>query len=236
MTNSAKDLLLKFRAFFFSAAVIVLLSSCLDDDDNYINEPLDVAYVSIYHAVPDGPGIDIVVDGRVINNTPFEYTDHSGYLNFFTGNRNIRFNVADASNALVDTTFNLENGRAYSLFAVDTLPNVKALLVVDSAGTPGSGKAMVRFVNLSPDAEAFNVATDGGTSLFAPRSFKEASEYVEIDADVYTFDLLTADSGDVVVSGTDVEILPGRYYTVIARGFVNPPAGNNNVLSIEVIN
>lgn len=226
----------KFRTLFFSVMLIALLSSCMDDDDDFVSQPIEVAYVSIYHAVPNAPELDIVVDGRVINNAPFEYASYSGYLNFYTGNREIKFNVSDANNSLIDTTFSFLDGKAYSLFAVNTLPDAEALLVVDSAASPAAGKAMVRFVNLSPDAPAFDVATDGtATPLFAAQSFKQATQYQEIDADVYTFNVRNANGQDAIVDAEDVEILPGRYYTIVTRGFVNPPAGNTNVLSVEVL-
>src|SRR5690606_26363306 len=85
----------KWRSIFFSVALLVLLTSCLDDDDNLVTEPVEVAYVSIYHAAPETAPLDIVVDGRMINRNPFDYTSYSGYLNFFTGNRDILFQVAD---------------------------------------------------------------------------------------------------------------------------------------------
>ncbi|MDQ2657990.1 MAG: DUF4397 domain-containing protein, partial [Bacteroidota bacterium] len=155
-------------------ALLVLLSSCMDDDDGLVTEPVEVAYVSIYNAAPDAPDLDIIVDGRVINRNPFDYTSYSGYLNFFTGSRDIKFTAVNANNALVDTTFNLENGKAYSLFAVNVVPDVEALLVVDSTAAPASGKAMVRFVNLSPDALAFDVSAAEGSSAFgfSDTSFK----------------------------------------------------------------
>lgn len=225
----------RFRALLLSVALIVLLASCLDDDDDFVAQPTEIAYVSIYHAAPDAPELDIVVDGRVINNNPFEYSSYSGYLNFYTGSRKITFNAVNADNALVDTTFNFENGKVYSLFAVNTLPDVKALLVADSAASPATGKAMVRFVNLSPDASAFDISVDDSTPLFSGQSFKQATPFTEIDADTYTFDVKNAGSADAVISAKDVEILPGRYYTIVTRGFVTPPAGNDHVLSVEVL-
>jgi hypothetical protein len=56
-----------------------------------------------------------------------------------------------------------------------------------------------------------------------------------MDAKTYTFELKTAGTDNVVLSAKDVEIRPGGYYTIVTRGFVNPPAGNTNVLSIEVL-
>jgi hypothetical protein len=223
---------------FFSIALLLLLTSCLDEDENPVSEPVEVAYVSIYHASPDAPDFDIVVDGRVINNNPFDYTAYSGYLNFFTGNRNIRFNAVNANNALIDTTFNLQEGKAYSLFAINRLSNIEALLVVDSAAAPAAGKAMVRFVNLSPDAPAFdvNVADSTGAPLFAGTSFKEAADFREVEADNYTFEVKNSGGTEVVLTAKDVNILPGRYYTIVTRGFANPPQGNTNTLSVEVLN
>lgn len=226
----------KIRSFFFSIALLVLLASCMDDDDAYVNQPVEVAYVSIYHAVPDAPDFDIVVDDRVINLNPFDYSSYSGYLNFYTGNRNIKFSTSNAANALVDTTFNFEDGKAYSLFAVNRLSDVQALLVVDSAGVPASGKAMVRFVHLSPDAPAFDVSVEGDTTvLFDGKSFKDATQFKEIDGGTYSFVVSDAGTGEPVLSAKDVEVVPGRYYTIITRGFKNPPQGNTRVLSLEVL-
>lgn len=235
MSGNVLHFILKFRSVLLSLALVIVLASCMDDGDDLVGEPVEVAYVSIYHAAPDAPEFDIVVDGRVINNNPFEYSAYSGYLNFFTGDREIKFNVVNANNSLIDTTFNFEDGKAYSVFAVNTLPNVEALLVVDSAASPAAGKAMVRFVNLSPDAAAFELTADDSTPLFEAQSFKGATQFQEIDADTYTFGVRNEGGSDTIVSAAGVDITPGKYYTIITRGFVNPPAGNTNVLSVEVL-
>ena len=169
MNTKTMNLFSRYRNILFSLALLFLLASCMDDDDNFVNQPVDVAYVSIYHAAPEAPQLDVVVDGRVINNRPFDYTSHSGYLNFLTGNREFRFHAASAANAVIDTTFNFEDGKAYSVFAINRSPEkLEALLVTDSAAAPASGKAMVRFVHLSPDAPAFNLGINGEESpLFA---------------------------------------------------------------------
>lgn len=236
MTNNAVHFISRFRALFFSVTLLVLLASCMDDDDRLVSEPVEVAYVSIYHAAPDAPELDIVVDGRVINLNPFDYTSYSGYLNFYTGSRQFRFTSATGDEALVDTTFNFEDGKAYSLFAINRLAEIEAFLVVDSAAAPAAGKAMVRFVNLVPDAPDFDVAVSGSaTPLFTGKSFKEATRYEEVDADTYNFEIKSTDGSDTVVTAENVDILPGRYYTIITRGFVNPPQGNTHALSVEVL-
>ncbi|MEO5601222.1 MAG: DUF4397 domain-containing protein [Cyclobacteriaceae bacterium] len=224
------------RSIFFSIVIILFLSSCMDENNNVVTEPVQVAFVSVYHAAPDAPEFDIVVDDRTINTNPFDYASYSGYLNFVTGSRNIKFTAVNASSALLDTTFSFSEGKAYSLFAVDRLSKLDALLVVDSAAVPSAGKAMVRFVHLSPDAPALDITLSGiETPLFSNKVFKQATSFQEIDARNYSIALKNAGGSDAFLSADDINIVAGRYYTIITRGFATPPAGNANVLSIQVI-
>lgn len=216
------------------SAVLLIMSACLDDDDSNI-QPIPVGYVNVYHAAPDAPALDIVVDGNRINAAPFDYADHSGYLNFYTGNRNLKFKTTNAANALVDTTLSVAEGKAYSLFVINTLPSLELLIVGDSADAPAAGKAMVRFVNLSPDSPAITVAEQGGSALFEDAVFKDATNFIEVDAKKYSFDVKSAENDEVLVNVKDVNIREGGFYTIITRGFANPPQGNTNILSVEVL-
>jgi hypothetical protein len=214
--------------------LVLLLTSCLDDDDDQATNPLPVAYVSIYHESPDAPLLDISVDDRPVNR--LEFTDYTGYLNFYTGDRNFKINSFNATNTLVDTTMNFVDGGFYSLFIVNNLTNVETLAVRDSSATPGSGKAKVRFINLSPDAPALDVIYgDSASALFAGQVFKTSSDFVEVDANASSFAIKIAGGNDELVSVSDINIREGAFYTIITRGFVTPPSGNNNALSIEVV-
>jgi hypothetical protein len=178
------------------------------------------------------------VDNRQVGSRPFGYSDHSGYLNFYTGERNLKFSPANAASALIDTTLNVAEGNAYSVFVINRLSaGLETLIVADSTPAPENGKAMVRFVNLSPDAPAFSVATtvNGTGQLFENINFKGATSFKEVDAGNYTFNVQQAGTQTTSVSAKDITISPGGYYTIITRGFIAPPAGNSNVLSIEVL-
>ena len=212
-------------------ALVLFMASCLDDDDSQ-NQVTPVAYVSIYHASPNAPELDVIVDDRQVNR--LDFTDYTGYLNFYTGERNFRINPFNASNSLIDTTITFTDGAFYSVFIVNNLPNVETLAVRDSSDAPAEGKAKIRFINLSPDAGALDV-TDGDSSLFQTREFKKPSHFIEVDAASSSFVLQKAGSSDELVTVSDINLRPGRFYTIIARGFANPPSGNTNELSVEVI-
>jgi hypothetical protein len=216
--------------------LMVAISGCDDDDDNNNVEPVEVAYVSLYNASPNSPDLDIVVDNRLINVYPLDYTEHTGYLRFFTGERNLKFRPYSASNVLVDTLFNLEPNNAYSIFLLGTYENAEALLLNDNTDAPAEGNAKVRFINLSPDAPAVNLQADGETeSFFSDISFKESTEFKEVEANTFDFAVASQNGGQTLLDVPDINLQPGWYYTLIVRGYQTPPAGNQNVLSAEII-
>jgi hypothetical protein len=226
----------KVRWTMCSVALVVMMAACSDDFLEGQQDTAAVAYVSFYHASPDAPGLSVTVDNRSVFNK-IEYTEYSGYLNFYTGNRNFKINSFNATNSLVDTTFSFDRAKTYSVFLIDQLSGIEALLVEDSANAPAAGKAMVRFVHLSPDAAALDVKFDGqtGDPLFGDQTFREASAFKEIAAGTTAFDVKIAGSDDVLLSADNLHFQAGRYYTIITRGFANPPQGNTNVLSVQVI-
>ncbi len=113
----------KTVAMVSSVAIMLSLTSCLDDEDGTATP---VAYVSIFHASPDAPDLDVVLDNRQIFEQPLEYTDYSPYLQFFTGNRKLAFYPFNASNVLLDTTYNFQANKVYSVFVADNVADMSA--------------------------------------------------------------------------------------------------------------
>jgi hypothetical protein len=216
--------------------ILLLATSCLDDDNNNQNTtPTEVAYVSLYNASPDAPNLDVIVDDRRINRSPFDYSEYTGYMPFYTGSRNLRIGPNGANNVVVDTTLQLLNAHAYSIFVVDNYQHAD-LLVIEDTGEPGSGQAMVRFLNLSPDAPAINLSNDdSGTPLFSNQSFKATTAFKPVTAGTFDLRITSTDGAQELLNIPDATFVAGRYYTVIVRGYQTPPSGNTHVLSSEVI-
>ncbi len=214
--------------------IFLLAMSC--DDGGSDAEPLPpVSYVSLYQASPNSPDLNIILDDKLINNE-FKYTDHTGYLRFVTGERTLEFGPAGASNIVADTTLKFEEGKAYSIFVVDTYQNADILVLNDDTDAPASGKAKVRFLNLSPDSPELNLQeVEMSSPLFTGLEFKEPSEFVEVDARKYNFAVKTTSGENVVLSLPNAVLLDGWSYTVLVRGFKTPPGGSTSVLSAELI-
>ena len=212
----------------------VFLAACDDDDDLDLQE--DNAQVMVVHASPNAPAVDLYVDDTKVNATALNYPGNTGYLEVESGNRNFKVTPAGAGagSAVINATVPLEADQAYSVFAVNTLSNIEALVLEDDLTEPASGKAHVRFVHLSPDAPAVDIAVQNGPVLFSNIQFKGSTAFVPVDAGTYTLEVRPTGSNTAVLS-PQVQLTNGAIYTIFAKGFLTPPANNNNTLGAEVI-
>lgn len=209
------------------------LTSCNDDESDEIIVP-ETAFVSLYHASPNTGGLDIVVDNRQINSYPFEYSEGTGYLRFYPGERQIKFTPYDANNSVIDTTATFDVANAYSLFVSGDYPDIKTLLLNDESETEPGNSAMIRVVNVSPDTPAFDVLKEGNSEpLVESQSFNTGSDFMTTSTGSVNFDVIS--DNDTLLNVDDIYLSPGIYYTMIIRGYENPPSGNEHYLSAEVI-
>jgi hypothetical protein len=229
----------RFRAGIaglFACASLVLTTGCLKSDDNSVQPQPPASYVSLYNASPDAPALDVDVDNRQINNGPFGYSDYTGYLLFYTGQREFRVTPRGADNVVIDTTLSILQGKAYSLFIVDDYNKASVLVLTDNSPTPSAGMAKVRLVNLSPDAGPVRLNEKGdSTAIVTSTSFKSASDFIEVNAKTHNLQLTSDGSASIDLEIPDANLEAGNYYTVLVRGYETPPAGNHNILSAEIV-
>ncbi|QCR23495.1 DUF4397 domain-containing protein [Pontibacter sp. SGAir0037] len=209
------------------------LSSCNDDDTT---EPtVYQAQVMAVHASPDAPGVDLLVDDVKVNSSALVYPNNTNYLEVPEGTRNIKVNAAGTSTSVIDADLDLERNKFYTIFAADMLSEIKPIVLEDDLTMPASGQSHVRFVHLSPDAPAVDVAVQGGPVLFSNRSFESATAFTPVAGGTYNLEVRPAGSTDVVLSVPNVQLQAGKIYTIFARGFLTPPNGNNDALGAQVI-
>jgi hypothetical protein len=64
------------------------------------------------------------------------------------GTRNIKVNVSGTSTTVINADLALSKDQNYSVFAIDSVSKISALVLTDDLTAPASGKAHVRFVHL----------------------------------------------------------------------------------------
>jgi|SRR5690606_22626393 len=213
----------QFKTLFLLLALGTLtLSSCLKG-----SEPteIQVAKLAFLNASPASEGFDMGLDQRLVNsispdNPDFAYGDTLGYFNAFPGQRWVRVfeDAQAAAQPLAQGTINLAPGQAYTVYVVG-YEELELIATSDDLSAPESGKAKIRFVNLSPDAPSLGLGIRGVQTLIASdKEYKKYSDFVEVDADeTHTFDITLHEGGDVVHSFA-LELEDGGVYTVWAKG------------------
>lgn len=217
-------------------AATVGLSSCLKNKGNDYVQP-DLAGLSIYHASPGTQAFDFGLDGYKISNG-YSYRDRTGYYDIYTGTRNIAFLKAGAT-SLADSIrtvkFAAKKDSAYSAFLIGPSTAPETFVINDKLEAPASGKANIRFINLSPDAGALTLkatANTADTTLSENINYKKATAFSSVYPKTYTFRVYKDNA--LEASSTNISIVAGRNYTVWVVGLANTQSGGNQAITVNV--
>ena len=189
----------------------------------------DVSNLMAVHASPDAPPVDIYADG--IFQGTIDFPENTGYIVLHAGTRSIKVNVeGTTTTAIGPVDLTLDADEYKTVFAYDEVADIKALVLDDDLTNSALGKAHVRFVHLSPDAPAVDIAVAGdavGDAIFHDVAFGETSgglmtpgAFTLLDAGTYDLDVRLEGTLDVVLSLDDVTLGDQKIYTVFAKDFV----------------
>ena len=181
------------------------------------------AQLRAFHASPDAPNVDILVDNALAaGNVP--YLTAVGFVAVPSGARNVKVNAAGTSTTVINVTPTLAAGKAYTAYAVGFLAGISALLVEDNLAAPTTGNAKIRVIHGSPDAPNVDILANNNRVL-ANVPFKTASDYLVVPAGAYNFKVNVAGTATTAAQA-DVTLVAGKVYTAIAVGSVASTATN----------
>lgn len=201
--------------------------------NNFVDMSAAAASVMVVHGSPDAPGVDLLVDGLVVNSSALEFPNNTGYLPVGAGDRNIKVNASGTDISVINATLNLDANADYSVFAVDVLASISPLVIADDLTNPASGNAHVRFLHLSPDAPAVDITLTDGTIVFGDYEFKEYSAFTPLPAGTYDLQVRAAGTDVVVLDLPGITLQDGMIYSVFAKGLLN--GSGKGSLGAEII-
>ena len=224
----------KLTKIIFLLSFLFIASACSDDDDDSVAQPTpqNNANVLVIHASPDAPGVDLLVDNNVAG-AGLTFPNNTGYLTVDAGNRNIKVNVSGTSTTVIEADLALATDGNYSVFAIDEVSQITALVIEDDLTPPAAGNAHVRFLHLSPDAPAVDVTLTDGTIVFGNNSFKDYTAFNPLAAGTYDLQVRVAGTTTVVLDLPGIALESGKIYSVFAKGFVS--GTDNQALGAEII-
>ena len=208
-----------FSMAFVLALVSISFVAC-DNDDGTSPPEMQKSNINVIHASPDAPGVDLLVDNAIAG-TNLTFPNNTGYLTVPSGTRNVKINVTGTSTTVIEANLDLMTNKNYSVFAVNSVANIEAIVIEDDLTSPAQGKAHVRFIHLSPDAPAVDVTLTDGTVVFGNKSFKEFTAFTPLDAGSYDLEVRVAGTTTVALDLPVINLEAGKIYTVFAKGFLS---------------
>jgi hypothetical protein len=245
---------------------IFLASACKDtsylDVDAADRPPLS-AYISFANARPIDAGLYFWTFTDKVTPTPVAINKASDYLPTVFGN--VQINFTEGTNTSYKASYQFGNSATFTATGRPNGPiatfyhtvvaartaNNKAdslILFYDDLKAPASGKAKLRFINLSPGAGTLDVVQNG-RKLFNRVAYGRAANsalsgealsawslgpFETVDAGPFNVEYLDAATGTKVGTAS-LQLEAGKIYTVFTRGLPNAtPAFGTSVIEHPV--
>lgn len=177
------------------------------------------ACISVVHASPDAPNVDIYVDGALaISNVGFGWwTD---WVALPAGDHQIQVTATGAAvdTSVIDATLNLQAGVAYQVAATGFLSAITPQVYeIDLSNMPADS-ARVQVMHTVPDAPAVDIALTDGDVLVAGLEFPMASGNLDVPAGSYDLEVRIGGTMDIALPLPGVELSANTLYQVYAIG------------------
>ncbi len=217
-----------------AAVLATSLSSCLKDNNHYVNVEQPVALISAINASPDARPVDFYLDQNRTSPYSIGNGQSQDYIRAFTGKRNIIFYVAGSTQKIISDTATLKDKTLYSAFLSNLVSKPDLLLLTDTVKQPAAGMVAVRFINLSPDAPAADLAIKGGNVLVSNKAYKGYSGFISLPVNAaYNLEIRQSGTSTVLASLDNVSLKNGLY-TVWLQGLAS--ATDQTKLSAHIQN
>jgi hypothetical protein len=175
----------------------------------------DEARVRVFHASPDAPNVDILVDGgRVLENVP--YTVSSGFLHVDAGERRFQVQVTGTDITAIDATVPLEGDTDYVVIASNSVAKIAPLVTTADRTPPTAGQAKVRVFHGAPSAPAVDVyVTAPGANInqadpvLSNVPFGAISDYLTVPAGSYDVKVTVAGTKTVAIRADSLQLASG---------------------------
>ena len=173
--------------------------------------------VRFLHASPDAPDVDIYINGEMkVKKLPFRVA--SNYLALKPGKYHIDiYPTGNSVDSVLNKKITVEPGMTYTLAIIDTVKKLRMLPYLNQPQVPPN-ESKIRFLHLSPDTGALDIAVKDRDVVFPNISYKQATEYLGIMPMTVDLEGREAGTKNVVLSMPKAKFRPNETYTIVMIG------------------
>lgn len=189
-------------------------------NNKYNQREMSTGYVRIIHAVPDAPNVDIYAnDKRIVSN--LAYGNYTDYMAIPQGDYQISLYVAGTKESpVLSDMLTVDKDSRMTVAAVGNLSDIEFRAIPENEKMKQTGKGMVRFLHLSPNAPAVDITLPDGSVIFSNVPFENITPYIEVMPMNYTLQVRPTGTDDVVLTVPNVKLDADKYYSIYAIGLV----------------
>lgn len=207
------------QLFAVAALMATSFAACKKDETPTPPPPAaPKAKVVFVHTCISANNLKVNINGTALASvTDLAFLATSGYkeLDPVTG-ANVEFRFAGSNGFLTGGTQTFEANKFYTVIATGIVTSPAFVGLTDDLTAPASGKAKVRFVNLSVDSLSEDVYV-GSTLLTTGLNYPNASSFYEVTAGTQT--AIMQDPANVPAGrNLSMDFVAGKIYTIMLTG------------------
>lgn len=186
----------------------------------FIRNDMDVSYVRVFHASPNGPSVDIYVNGGLAFKN-LQFKDFTEYVQLPMGEYKIEvFSAGQKETHILTQNIRLPEKEVITIAAVGNFEDLQLIPYIEgNADDLFEDESRVRIIHLSPDAPNVDALIDGNLA-FTDIGFMDATDYVQLLSGSYNLTVNLADTKDTVLT-LNTDLKSQKVYTIYVVG--NPP-------------
>jgi hypothetical protein len=146
------------------------------------------------------------------------FAGSTGYEELPAGMYTVKFSPPGGVTPLASADVNLQPNTDYTVALVGRTGGLGSLLLVDENRPLPENGALLRFVNLAPDAPAADLTEATGRHFADKVPFRGVGKYVQLDGDAYDLQARIADGDTILAETPGVTLADGSVYTVFLMG------------------
>ena len=224
-----------FRTLAFASVIFLLIlttfSACKKEET-----PSSISYIRVVNAAPTLATYYPFLNSASVSSAALPYGGSTAFGPVSAGVSNLKFTTENNAESVLTKSFSLSVSTYNSFYLINKPGSLDGLLITDDLSIPSADKAYVRFINLSPDAPALDLAKTGETTMLTSnKTYKTTSGFIAVSPGTFTFDAKETATGKTKVVSENTTLLAGYHYDIICGGLANPANDTERSLNLFVL-